>query len=79
MAAGDALQASVDEFTAVAGNTRDVLLPRDVADARLALAEALIAGDEPVLAASQLDAAEAWYAGAGDAFAWRLAVIAALR
>jgi hypothetical protein len=78
-AARDVLQASVDDFTAVAGNTRDVLLPRHVADARLALAEALIAGDEPVLAASQLDAAEAWYREAGDAFAWRLAAVAALR
>jgi tetratricopeptide (TPR) repeat protein/predicted Ser/Thr protein kinase len=78
-AARDVLARSVDDFAFVADKTRDVLLPRALARARLALAEALIADHQPALAAAPLDAAESWYRAAGDGFAWRLGPIAALR
>ena len=78
-AARETLTRSVDDFSHVEGKTNDALLPRTVARARLALAEALLADEDPTRARAELDAAESWYRTAGDSFAWRLESIAALR
>ena len=81
-AAGDldsaerALQASIDDFTAVADEARDVLRHQRLARARVALVHALLAGHPSSetldRAHAQLAAAERWYRDGGDAYAWRL-------
>ncbi|MCY1009020.1 tetratricopeptide repeat protein [Nannocystis pusilla] len=66
----------------VAAQARDVSLPRLLARARVELASVLLAGQGAVdrqRALAELDAAEQWFRGAGDAFAWRVAAIEGLR
>jgi predicted Ser/Thr protein kinase len=78
-AARRALEASAATFAEIADKAHDQLLPRDLAQARLALARALIADRDLERAEQVLTAAESWYRDAGPAFAARLAEIAALR
>ncbi|MFZ6184852.1 protein kinase domain-containing protein [Nannocystis pusilla] len=66
----------------VAAQARDVSLPRLLARARLELASVLLAGqgaEDRQRALAELDAAEQWFRGAGDAFAWRVAAIEGFR
>ncbi|MFY0539834.1 hypothetical protein [Nannocystis pusilla] len=66
----------------VAAQARDVSLPRLLARARVELASVLLAGpgqEDRQRALAELDAAEQWFRGAGDAFAWRVAAIEGLR
>ena len=78
-----ALSTAVHEFQASSADARDVFGQQCLARAHLLLAELLL--DEPEAATGQeqisrhLDAAEAWYRGAGAAYAWRLAALDELR
>ncbi|WAS96008.1 serine/threonine-protein kinase [Nannocystis punicea] len=61
---------------------RDMSLPRLLARARVELASLLLASQDEAdgqRALVELDAAEQWFRGAGDAFAWRVAAIEGLR
>ncbi|MDC0720948.1 serine/threonine protein kinase [Nannocystis bainbridge] len=65
-----------------AAQARDVSLPRLLARARVELATSLLLSQDPAdraRATVELAAAEQWFSGAGDAFAWRLAAIDRLR
>ncbi|MBZ5711017.1 protein kinase domain-containing protein [Nannocystis pusilla] len=73
---------AVAGLATIAGGSRDVSLPRVLARARLELAGLLLASEDEAdrqRGLAELDAAEQWFRGAGEAFAWRLAAIAKLR
>lgn len=80
----EAVAAAVGGYEALvdAGTVRDVSLQRGLGRARVELASLLAKGGDAVeqqRARAELDAAERWYERAGDAFAWRLDQITALR
>ncbi|PCC70238.1 Serine/threonine protein kinase [Nannocystis exedens] len=74
-----ALADSVAIFEQIAAKAHDNVLPRTLAAARLALAEALSAGFDPEAAAHELAAAESWYRRSEGEFAWRMPAIAERR
>jgi tetratricopeptide (TPR) repeat protein len=74
-----ALEDSVAIFEQIEHKAHDNVLPRNLAAARLALADALTAGRDPERAARALAAAESWYRQSGGVFAWRMSAIAERR
>ncbi|MDC0720966.1 serine/threonine-protein kinase [Nannocystis bainbridge] len=82
-AARTALQGAIDDFVAVAAIASSVVADQQLARARVAHAElAAAAPTDPAwraLALLDLDAADHWYAGAGEAYAWRRHPLRALR
>ncbi|MDC0722084.1 serine/threonine-protein kinase [Nannocystis bainbridge] len=74
-----ALAASVAIFEQVAAKAHDNVLPRTLAGARLAYADALRASFDPEAAAHELAVAESWYRESAGDFAWRLPTIAQRR
>ena len=82
-AARDVLASAVDQLNVPDATAQDLISVRRLNRARVALARALLAGEangnDVIRATAELAGAERWYAGAGEAFAWRLAEIAAIR
>ncbi len=74
------LAAAIADFEATQASSRDVLGLQHLARARLELASLRLEAGLPREEISRLlDAAEAWYRGAGPAYAWRLTRIERLR
>jgi tetratricopeptide (TPR) repeat protein len=74
------LESAIEGYTSMVSASFQQSPARDLSRARLALAESVAAlGSDPGPGLAALDAAEAWYRAGGEAYAWRMPELAALR